>query len=145
MLVLAGKLDKNYRHIERKVTNRRMADSVVFTDFVAEGELKWLYQNTAAYIFPSLSEGFGLPGLEAMVHGAPVVSSNATCLPEVYGDAAHYFNPISVNDMAIKISEVISSAGLRSQLIRKGRLQAAKFSWGKMAARTLAIYGKTLN
>lgn len=144
-LVLAGKLDRNYRFFERKVTNKRMADSVVFTDFVTEGELKWLYQNTAAYIFPSLSEGFGLPGLEAMAHGAPVVSSNATCLPEVYGDAAHYFDPKSTTDIAAKISEVVGSAAIRGRLIQKGRLRAARFSWQNTAALSLRVYEAALN
>jgi len=145
MLALAGKMDANFRRIEARVTQKRMADSIVFTDFVSEGELKWLYQNTQAYIFPSLSEGFGLPGLEAMIHGAPVVASKATCLPEIYGDAARYFNPKNTRDMASKISDVLSSAGLRGELIKKGRERAAKFSWQKMARDTLKIYEETLN
>lgn len=144
MLVLAGKMDANYRRLESYVTSKRMADSIVFTDFVSEGELKWLYQNTAAYIFPSLSEGFGLPPLEAMIHGAPVVSSNATCLPEVSDTAAVYFNPLNTSDIASKISDVLSSAGLRGQLIKKGRDRAAQFSWQKMARDTLKIYEEAL-
>jgi glycosyltransferase involved in cell wall biosynthesis len=140
MLALAGKIDANYHRLEGYVTSKRMADSIVFTDLVSEGELKWLYMNTAAYVFPSLSEGFGLPGLEAMMHGGPVISSNATCLPEIYGNAAYYFNPTSTFDMASKISNVLSSAGMRAQLIQKGRIRAGKFSWKKMAADTLKIY-----
>jgi glycosyltransferase involved in cell wall biosynthesis len=119
-----------------------MADSIVFTDRVSEGELKWLYMNTQAYVFPSLSEGFGLPPLEAMIHGAPVVSSNATCLPEINGQAAHYFNPKSTYDMATKIGDVLSSAGLRGNLIQKGRTQASKYSWQTMAKQTLGIYNQ---
>jgi glycosyltransferase involved in cell wall biosynthesis len=144
MLALAGKLDVNYRRLEAYVTSKRMADSIVFTDRVSEGELKWLYMNTAAYVFPSLSEGFGLPPLEAMIHGAPVISSNASCLPEINGDAAHYFNPKSSFDMASKINEVLNSAGLRAQLIQKGRVQAGKYSWKRMAAQTLKIYEAAL-
>jgi glycosyltransferase involved in cell wall biosynthesis len=140
MMALAGKHDANYKMLEARVTKKRMADSIVFTDKVSEGELKWLYMNTQAYIFPSLSEGFGLPGLEAMIHGAPVVSSNATCLPEIYGKAAYYFNPKSTFDMASKISNVLDSAGLRAQLIQKGRIQAEQYSWKKMASETLKIY-----
>lgn len=145
MLGLAGKLDANYRQLEAYVTSKRMADSIVFTDIVSEGELKWLYMNTAAYVFPSLSEGFGLPGLEAMMHGAPVISSNATCLPEIYGKAAYYFEPKSTYDMASKISNVLSSAGLRGQLIQKGRIQVGKYSWKKMAGETLKIYELALS
>ncbi|MGH7156955.1 MAG: glycosyltransferase family 4 protein [Candidatus Saccharimonadales bacterium] len=144
MLVLAGKSDTNYKRIGALVTERRLAASVIFTDFVSEGELRWLYENTAAYVFPSLSEGFGLPGLEAMIHGAPVVASKATCLPEVYGDAAHYFDPRSVSDMASKINDVLSKPSLRTSLIHKGRARAVKFSWRRMAQQTLKIYEQTL-
>lgn len=139
-LALVGKIDGNYHRLEAYVTSKRLADSIVFTDRVSEAELKWMYMNTAAYIFPSLSEGFGLPPLEAMAHGAPVISSDATCLPEINGNAAHYFNPKSTFDMAAKIDEVLSSAGLRARLIQKGHTRVAKFSWDKMARETLRIY-----
>ena len=104
-----------------------------------------LYQNAKAYVFPSLSEGFGLPGLEAMAHGCPVISSNATCLPEVYGDAAHYFDPLDVDDMTQKISEVIDSKSLREDLVKKGTDQLVHYSWEKMASETHSIYSSTLN
>jgi glycosyltransferase involved in cell wall biosynthesis len=97
-----------------------------------------------AYIFPSLSEGFGLPGLEAMTHGAPVVSSNATCLPEIYGDAAHYFDPLSVEAMVIAISEVLNDKALRQKLITAGQMQVNKYSWQRMAEQTLDVYRKVL-
>lgn len=144
-LVLAGKLDSNYARHQKTVEKMGLTKSVIFTDFVNEAQLRWLYENTAAYIFPSLSEGFGLPGLEAMVHGAPVVSSNATCLPEVYGQAAHYFNPLDVGDMAAKINEVLTDQKLRQELIKRGAAQAAKYSWRRMAEQTLEIYKKALN
>lgn len=142
-LVLAGKKDVLYRHIATKIKYRDIPD-IIFTGFVSEGQLRWLYENTIAYVFPSLSEGFGLPGLEAMVHGAPVVSSNATCLPEVYGDAAEYFDPLEVEDMAKKIGKVIDSAKKRDQLIADGKKQAAKYSWQRMAEQTLAVYKEVL-
>lgn len=145
MLALAGKMDANYKRLEAYVTSKRMADSIVFTDAVSEGELKWLYMNTQAYVFPSLSEGFGLPPLEAMMHGAPVICSDATCLPEINGNAAHYFNPKSTYDMDAKIADVLNSAGLRAQLIQKGRIQAGRYSWKKMALQTLKIYDLALN
>jgi|SRR5579862_8896658 len=144
MLALGGRLDANYKRLEALVSQKRMADSIVFTDHVSEAELKWLYMNTQAYVFPSLSEGFGLPGLEAMLHGAPVISSNATCLPEIYGAAAQYFNPKSTYDIASKIDAVLNSAGLRAQLIQKGRIQVGKYSWKKMAHETLKIYEAVL-
>ncbi|HVS78865.1 MAG TPA: glycosyltransferase family 1 protein [Candidatus Saccharimonadales bacterium] len=144
MLVLVGGMDKNYKKLEALVSHKRMAHSVVFTGFVTEGELRWLYENTAAYVFPSLSEGFGLPGLEAMAHNAPVISSNATCLPEIYGDAAHYFNPRNTRDIAAKIHEVLVQPRLRAGLISKGRARAAKYSWSVMSRQTLRIYKNVL-
>jgi glycosyltransferase involved in cell wall biosynthesis len=143
VLVLAGRQDANYRRIEDLVTKQGL-DNVLFTGFVSEGQLRWLYENCAAYVFPSLSEGFGLPGLEAMLHGAPVVSSNATCLPEVYGEAAHYFDPLDVTAMADGINEVLTNQNLRQQLIAKGREQAQKYSWQRLAEQTLEAYNKAL-
>lgn len=114
--------------------------NVTFTGFVPDPQLAWLYSNTAAYVFPSLMEGFGLPGLEAMLYDAPVVSSNATCLPEVYGDAAAYFNPYSVDDMAATIERVISDADLRKKLVKAGSKQVKKYSWKRMAEQTHQVY-----
>ncbi len=142
-LVLAGKKDVLYEQIESVVRAQGTPD-IVFTDFVSEGQLRWLYEHCAAYVFPSLSEGFGLPGLEAMVHGAPVVSSNATCLPEVYGDAAHYFDPVDIDDMAQRIAEVLDNQDLRKKLIYLGHEQAKKYSWQRMAEQTLAVYKQVL-
>ncbi|MGH7249722.1 MAG: glycosyltransferase family 4 protein, partial [Minisyncoccia bacterium] len=116
-LVLAGKYDDLYKRID-KFAQQKGIKNIVFTDFVSEGQLRWLYENTSAYVFPSLSEGFGLPGLEAMIAGAPVVSSNATCLPEVYKDGAEYFDPYDVEDMAAAITRVLDDEKLRASLVR---------------------------
>ncbi|HXR50295.1 MAG TPA: glycosyltransferase family 1 protein [Verrucomicrobiae bacterium] len=142
-LVLSGRQDMNYRRIEAKVSKRHLKD-IIFTGYTSEGQLRWLYESCAAYVFPSLSEGFGLPGLEAMVHGAPVVSSNATCLPEVYGDAAHYFDPLDVQAMAGAINKVLSDKNLRNELVQTGKLQATQYSWRRMAEQTLAAYEQAL-
>lgn len=142
-LVLAGKKDTNYESFAAKVYAENIPN-VVFTDFISDAQLRWLYESCAAYVFPSLSEGFGLPGLEAMVHGAPVISSNATCLPEVYGDAAYYFNPLDEADMALRIGEILDNATLRDMLLEKGKQQAEKYSWQGMAKQTLAIYEQAL-
>jgi glycosyltransferase involved in cell wall biosynthesis len=143
-LVLAGKLDSNYRRIQSMVQTQDIKD-VLFTDFIREGQLKWLYENCQAYVFPSLSEGFGLPGLEAMLCGAPVVSSNATCLPEIYADAAIYFDPLDVISVANKISEVLDDNLLRDRLAEKGRARAAEYSWMRMARQTLDVYNEVLS
>jgi glycosyltransferase involved in cell wall biosynthesis len=147
-LVLAGKLDANYRRIQETVQKANIEHAVsthiVFTDFVTEGQLRWLYEHCAAYVFPSLSEGFGLPGLEAMIHGAPVVSSNATCLPEIYGNAARYFDPLDTQAMAHAINEVLTDQKLRQRLVSAGQQQIKKYSWQRMAEQTLAAYQTTL-
>jgi glycosyltransferase involved in cell wall biosynthesis len=144
LLILAGKKDANYRRIEKKV-HKNSIKNVVFAGFVSEGQLRWLYEHCAAYVFPSLSEGFGLPGLEAMLHGAPVVSSNATCLPEIYGDAAHYFDPYSIQAMADALNAVLINGSLRLQLIEKGKIQVAKYSWQRMVEQTLQTYSRVLD
>ncbi len=139
-LVLVGKKEQYYEELEDYIAEKPYANKIITAGFVSDLELKWYYTHAAAYVFPSLSEGFGLPGLEAMVHGCPVVSSNATCLPEVYGDAALYFDPLDPIDMAEKIAQVLVDTKLRRQLMERGRKQATKYSWRRMAEETLKVY-----
>jgi len=143
-LVLAGKKDTLYKQHEKTVQTRGIKN-VIFTGFVSEGQLRWLYENTAAYVFPSLSEGFGLPGLEAMIQGAPVVSSNATCLPEVYQDAALYFDPLDVDDMAEKIEQMITNKKLQQKYIAKGTQVVKQYSWERTARQTLDVFNQALD
>lgn len=142
-LILVGKLNPSATKNQQYFTKKNYTN-IHFTGFVDDAQLAWLYQNTATYVFPSLMEGFGLPGLEAMSYGAPVASSNATCLPEVYGDGAHYFNPKSVDDIARAIDDILREATLRDELIKKGTLQIMKYSWKRMAEQTLDVYKKAL-
>jgi glycosyltransferase involved in cell wall biosynthesis len=142
-LVIAGKLTPAGEQLKDKAKQAKYKN-ICYAGFVEDAELAWLYQNSAAYVFPSLSEGFGLPGLEAMAYKAPVVSSNATCLPEVYDDAAHYFDPTDIQDMAEKISEVLTNKKLRSTLIKNGTRQLKKFSWKRTAEKTLEVYISSL-
>lgn len=143
-LVLAGRTDKNYKTLQNLVKRKNLTSQVIFTGKVSEGGLRWLYENCLAYVYPSLSEGFGLPALEAMVHGAPLTCSNLTSLPEICGPAALFFDPTDVNDMATKINKIAASSSLREELVDAGYKQAAKYSWAKMAAQTLAIYEQAL-
>jgi glycosyltransferase involved in cell wall biosynthesis len=142
-LILVGKINasaaKNKAYFESK--NYK---NIHFTGVVSDAELAWLYGHTEAYVFPSLMEGFGLPGLEAMIYKAPVVSSNASCLPEVYEDAAHYFNPFNTQDIARSIDEVLTDSTLRQELIKAGNRQVKKYSWERMAKQTLAGYKRAL-
>ena len=144
-LVLAGKREYHSKNLEKWAGKNDLAEGVIFTGFVSEPELKWLYENAECYVFPSLSEGFGLPGLEAMTHGCPVVSSDATCLPEIYGDAAHYFDPKSVDYMAESVAKVINNEKFRKDLIKKGHKQVKKYDWQKTAAQTLETYNSLLS
>lgn len=138
-LVLAGKRNASLEANEAYF-NKKNYRNIVFTDFVPDDQLNWLYAHATAYVFPSLMEGFGLPGLEAMGHGLPVISSNATCLPEVYGDAAYYFDPKNTESMTRAISDVISSDKIRRDLSAKGYQQIKKYSWKKMAKETHSVY-----
>lgn len=138
-LVLVGSLNASATN-NKDFFESKGYKNIVFTGYVPDSQLNWLYSKTAAYVFPSLMEGFGFPGLEAMGHGTPVVSSDATCLPEVYGDAAHYFDPTDTTAMARAIDEVIDDKTLRHALIKKGHEQFKKYSWTKTAKQTHQIY-----
>jgi glycosyltransferase involved in cell wall biosynthesis len=138
-LVLAGRLDAAAVR-NRDTFAARGYEGVEFPGYVTNGELSWLYEHAEAYVFPSLMEGFGLPGLEAMLHGLPVVSSNATCLPEVYGDAAAYFDPTDTAEMARAIATVIDDPARRAELIAAGRTQLDRYSWRRMAQQTHEVY-----
>jgi len=125
--------------------NEQGYKNILFTDFIEDPQRDWLFTKCKAYVFPSLMEGFGLPPLEAMGRGAPVISSSATCLPEINGDAAKYFDPTNVDDMAKTIEEVIYDETLRQDLVKKGFLQIKKYSWRKMARQTHQVYLDALN
>jgi glycosyltransferase involved in cell wall biosynthesis len=144
-LVLVGAREYHSKTLQRWAKKQPCYEDIVFTGFIPDEELKWYYQHARAYVFPSLSEGFGLPGLEAMVHGCPVVSSNASCLPEVHGAAAHYFNPEDMQEMAAKINEVISSEPLRTKLIQKGYDNAKRFSWKRFTQQHLDLFRSILH
>ncbi|HEX5456745.1 MAG TPA: glycosyltransferase family 1 protein [Candidatus Saccharimonadales bacterium] len=140
-LVLPGKMKNQFkRDFDGWIKASPVKDSILAPGYIRDSQLNWLYQNAAAYVLPSVSEGFGLPGLEAMAHGCAVASSNATCLPEIYGNAAEYFDPFDIASMYQAIDKVISGKKLRKELIEKGKKQAGKYSWQKMAEQTLDVY-----
>lgn len=142
-LVLAGKLTPEAL-THKELFQRKGYKNIHFTGFIPDAQLNWLYANCRLYVFASLMEGFGLPGLEAMGQGAPVASSNTTSLPEILGDAAQYFDPYNVNDMANTIQEYLEDESLRAQAIEKGYKQIEKFSWERMAQETYAVYRKAM-
>ncbi|KKU03261.1 MAG: Glycosyl transferase, group 1 [Candidatus Amesbacteria bacterium GW2011_GWB1_47_26] len=113
---------------------------VFYLGQLSDEQLVGLYQQAAAFTFPSLIEGFGLPGLEAMAVGLPVIAARASCLPEIYGDAALFFSPHDPVDLADKIQSLLIDKKLREMLIAKGQMQVKKYSWATMAAQTWEIY-----
>jgi len=143
-LVLAGKREYYFKKLEVWAEKRESIEYIRFTGFVNDAQLKWLYENAECYVLPSLSEGFGLPGLEAMVHGCPLVSSDATCLPEVYGEAAQYFDPFEVDSMSRAVNKVLSDDALRKKLVKAGFERTKKYSWKKMTEQTMAIFDEVL-
>jgi glycosyltransferase involved in cell wall biosynthesis len=117
---------------------------VVWTGFVSDGELKALYENAGCLVFPSLYEGFGLPPLEAMYCGCPVIASSRTSIPEACGDAAMYCDATSARDIAEKVSLMMSDDGLRQRYRTKGLVHAREYRWERSAQRMLEIlYGQT--
>lgn len=130
----------------RSVFEKRLPKSeyVEYLGRLSDEEMVKVYKNSQVFVFPSLIEGFGLPGLEAMAVGLPVIAANASCLPEIYGDAALYFDPHDVNDLISKIQSVLSDKNLVKSLTQKGKQQVKKYSWAKMAKQTWEIYQNVL-
>jgi glycosyltransferase involved in cell wall biosynthesis len=139
-LVIIGDTISQYPSVRQAVIKSRVEQMVRFLGFVPFEALRCFYEAAAAFVFPSRYEGFGLPPLEAMACGAPVVTSNVSSLPEVVDDAAVLVNPENVFDIARGIREVLLDDSLRAELIRRGYNQAARFSWENTAREVLAIY-----
>ncbi|MFA5124313.1 MAG: glycosyltransferase family 1 protein [Patescibacteria group bacterium] len=138
-LVLAGKESFFYQRLGEGI-KEELKNKIILPGYLTDEELVCLYSNARLYAFPSLMEGFGLPPLEAQSYGLPVVSSNASCLPEVLDDSAAYFDPQSSKSMADKIVSVLADADLRQQLIDRARENIKRFSWQRMAEETVVLY-----
>ena len=143
-LVLVGKTEKHYLELAEKIKSHPSAKNIILTGFVPDGELRWILEHCQAYVFPSLSEGFGLPPLDAMTYGAPVVSSDASVMPEIYETAAYYCDPRDPQDIAAKVNDVLNTPELRESLIAAGHKQIKKYSWRKQAEETLTVYKDVL-
>lgn len=149
-LVLVGKDDYFYRRIKEYASSHNLWQAnninspVIFPGYVPDRQLEIIYQRAAAYVFPSFYEGFGLPPLEAMAKGCPVLSSNQSSLPEVLGEAALYFNPYQEEDFIAKAKIILDNQGLRQSLIEKGYQQAKLYNWWECARETLDVYKRSL-
>lgn len=121
-----------------------MSKNIVAAGFVSDGELRALYENAACFLFPSLYEGFGLPPLEAMACGCPVIVSREAALPEVCGDAAMYCDALSVEDIADKVTQMMGDAALRESWRARGRAHARTFRWDRSARQLLDVLEREL-
>ncbi len=139
-LVIAGKRGWKYDEIFEEVKDLRLKNRVNFTGYVSEEEKQVLYKNAKVFVFPSLYEGFGIPVVEAMSFGTPVVTSNISSLPEVVEKAAVLVNPEKVDEIARALESVIKDKKFQKCLREEGIKQARKFSWEKCAIQTLKVY-----
>jgi glycosyltransferase involved in cell wall biosynthesis len=138
-LVIVGKKGWLYEETMDAPKKFGVEKEVRFLDFVNDEDLPSLYKHAECFVLPSLYEGFGLPVLEAMKYGCPVVTSNVSSLPEAGGDAALYFDPEDIEDIAKTLQKVVNDQDLRSEMIKKGHAQVDRFSWKKAAGETLEI------
>lgn len=138
-LVIAGARGWLYEPILRRIHELHLEDHVLLAE-PRNADLPALYSGAEVFVYPSLYEGFGIPPLEALACGAPVVCSSASSLPEVVGDAALTFNPLEVEEIAATIWTILSDTGLRENLKARGPLRAARFTWSHAAAETVRVY-----
>jgi glycosyltransferase involved in cell wall biosynthesis len=138
-LVLTGKVQPFEREVRRRAEECGVGDRVSFLGFVTQGTLTRLLESATALVYPSLYEGFGLPVLDAMLVGTPVIAAQATSVPEVAGDAAILVDPRSVSGWAEAMRQVLSSQQLRSSLAERGRAHARAFTWDLAAVATVAV------
>jgi len=143
-LVIGGKRQWQMAEIDTALNQPDLARQVLFTGYVLEADLPALYSAAEVFVFPSLYEGFGLPPLEAMACGTPVVTSNIGSLLEVAGDAALTVNPYDVDELAQAIERGLTDQGLRADLQKRGILHAAKYQWNRTAQETFLIYRHVL-
>jgi glycosyltransferase involved in cell wall biosynthesis len=139
-LVLAGGKGWLYENLFQRVEELGLTENVVFTGVVPDEDLPALMNGALLFVYPSLYEGFGLPVLEAMACGVPVITSNVSSLPEVAGDAALLVDPYDVEGLAEAMRSLIESEEIRADLRKKGLVQAARFSWERAARETVRVY-----
>ncbi|WP_421077859.1 glycosyltransferase family 1 protein [Methanothermococcus sp. Ax23] len=144
-LVITGKKGWKYKSIFETIEKLNLQKDVIFTGYVPDEDLPALYNAADLFVYPSIYEGFGLPPLEAMACGTPVVTSNTSSLPEVVGDAGIMVNPYDVNELAKAMYEVLTNDGLREELSKKGLERAKLFSWKKCAEEHLKVYEEVYN
>ena len=144
-LVIAGEKGWLYKQIFKEVEHRDLKKEILFLGVVKDEDLPMLYNCADMFVYPSLYEGFGLPPLEAMACGIPVITSNTSSLPEVIGDAGIMVDPGDVNSLCEAMYNVLTDKELRCQMSKKGLKRAKLFSWEKAANEILEIYDDALS
>jgi glycosyltransferase involved in cell wall biosynthesis len=139
-LVLVGETLFRSRGIFETIAKLGLGDRIVLPGRHPHGELPLFYSGADVFAFPTLSEGFGLPPLEAMACGTPVVASNVTSVPEVLGDAALMFDPSRPEEIAESILKTLTDDDLRNELVRRGKANSAKYSWVETARHIVSAY-----
>jgi glycosyltransferase involved in cell wall biosynthesis len=139
-LLIVGEKAWDFQSVWSVVRQLHAEDTTIFAGVVPDEDLPYLYNGAELFLFPSLFEGFGLPVIEAMACGTPVVTSNQTSIPEIAADAALLVDPLNVEALASAMADALSNPSLRAQLIVKGLERAREFSWEKTARETLALY-----
>ena len=129
-----------YPDLKKQTAALNLTDKVVFTGFVEDSDLAYLYNTAYLLVFPSLEEGFGLPAIEAMSCATPVAASNCSSLPEVLGAAGRFFDPLNRDEMARTITEILDDGQLRDEMSRTGLARSQQFSWKKAAHTLCAIF-----
>ncbi len=139
-LVIVGGRGWQVEPLLAEIEQRKLAARVHLPGFVADADLPALYSAAALFVYPSLYEGFGLPALEAMACGTPVIATNRSALPEVVGNAGLLIDPYNVDELAAAINRLLRDADLRAQLAAAGRARAAQFTWPAMARQLVELY-----
>lgn len=138
-LVLVGDASHGFDEVKYVIREYNINDDIIITGWVPELDLPYFYSGAAAFVFPSLYEGFGIPLLQAMACETPIAASQTTSIPEVAGDAAVFFNPKEARSIAREMKKIITDENLRQDLIVKGKNRVKNFSWQKCAEETLEI------
>lgn len=139
-LVIAGQKGWKYEEIFLVIEELKINDKVIFLGYVAEEDIPVLYSSAIGFVFPSLYEGFGMPPLEAMACGTPVIVSNTSSLPEVVGDAGIMVSPLDVEHIAYEMERLLNDQSLRKQKSDQGLTQSQKFSWEESARKVVNLY-----
>lgn len=139
-LIIGGHMPESKNPANAIATVVEESSDIRVTGYLSDSEMAELMAHASVFAFPSLYEGFGLPALEAMAAGVPVISSNRASLPEVCGEAALYFDPLYVDAITASLVQVLSDAGVRERLITAGKENLKRFSWESTARQTLDLY-----